>query len=245
MSPKNNGLQEKVRIFFKLALLLGILLAVGAIAVYFGMRVAIRGTEVEVPQVVGDTAEKAQEELEGFDLGLSVNGKRYAEDAPEGTIVSQYPSAGGRIKAGQDVQVIVSLGKRVKPVPDVTGATVRAAQLMTAQAGYQFGSISEIEWDGGRGQVIQQVPAAYSTEIGSGKIDVLVSRQFTERLIMPELTGKELNQVRVLLESANLKLGNVQYARYQGASLGSVVKQFPQPGYPVSPETPIHLEVAR
>ncbi len=53
MPEKENTIHEQVLIVGKLTVLVGVLIAVGLSSAYLGMRLAVRGTEVEVPSIVG------------------------------------------------------------------------------------------------------------------------------------------------------------------------------------------------
>jgi serine/threonine-protein kinase len=117
---------------------------------------------------------------------------------------------------------------------------------MVIQSGYELGTISEISVDSAeKGRVVQQFPAPDSIGGGSRKIDILVSLESTDRYIMPDVMGQNLNRVRFFFEKNGFKLGKVQYANYQDVPRGSVVKQFPEPGYVLAKNYFVNLEVAR
>lgn len=228
-------------------LLIAILITVGIISAVVGIRVAVRGDEVQVPSLVGQTVDQAKKSLTGLELVLEVNGERYDAAATAGKIVSQLPPAGGRIKANHPVQVIVSLGMRRNPIPDLLGSSMRSAELMVMQSGYELGNVSTIDLDNAGGQegVIRQYPTPQSREVLSQKIDVLVNQPHAQRFIMPDLMGQNIAVVTSFLEANELKVRPPVYREYQNADKGEVVKQYPEPGYMVKRDDPISLEVAR
>ena len=65
------------------------------------------------------------------------------------------------------------------------------------------------------------------------------------RYIMPDRIGQDLNQVISFFERAGFQLGRIQYSAYQNVPRGTVVKQFPEPGYMLTEKNSINLEVAR
>ena len=227
-------------------LLIAILVTVGIISAVVGIRVAVRGDEVQVPSLLGQTVDQAKKHLANLELVLEVNGERYDAAAAAGKIVSQLPPAGGRIKANRPVQVIVSLGVRRNPIPDLLGSSMRSAQLMVMQSGYELGNVSTIDLDSaGQEGVIRQYPTPQSREVLSQKIDVLVNQSHSQRFIMPDLMGQNIAVVTAFLEANNLKVRPPVYREYQNADKGEVVKQYPEPGYMVKRDDPISLEVAR
>ena len=128
----------------KACLLGGIVVSAFLISMIIGMRLAVRGHEVETPALVGMALSDAQTVFERLNLKLMVSGHRYDEMVPNGAIISQVPGAGVRTKADGSVQVIVSLGRRTRPIPALAGSSVRAARLLLEQEQYQLGRISEL-----------------------------------------------------------------------------------------------------
>ncbi len=62
---------------------------------------------------------------------------------------------------------------------------------------------------------------------------------------MPDVTGQNITGVLAFFEKNGLKVKPPEYRSYQNVEKGTVVKQYPEPGYPVSEGDPISLEVAR
>jgi len=122
---------------------------------------------------------------------------------------------------------------------------MRSAQLMALQAGYELGNVSKISVDGQKEGVIQQYPTPQSEDVVSQKIDLLVNEPRPKRFVMPDLVGQNISVVTAFLEANQLKAQPPIYREYQNASRGQVVKQYPEPGYMVSPEDQVTLEVAR
>ncbi|MEE8348766.1 MAG: PASTA domain-containing protein [Acidobacteriota bacterium] len=230
----------------KFMVLIGVLIAVGLFTAYLGMRIAVRGAEVEVPVILGMSLGEANEQLAMLHLRNEVIGERFDSQFPKGTVISQHPEPGGRIKVEGRVQLIVSLGEKTNPVPDLKGASLRVARLMARQAGFEFGNISEISIAGvEEDHIVEQFPPPHSRDFLSPRIDILVSRGDFSRYLMPDVIGQSLNRVLLFFESNDFELGNIRYVDLANLSAGLVVKQFPEPGYVLSDEDSINLEVSR
>lgn len=243
---KPAGFQTRLLNLGKVMLLLGGLVAVGLSSGYMGMRWAVRGKEVAVPSIVGKPSLAAAELLDGLGLGMDVIGERFDAEIAQGAIISQHPKSSGRIKSQRSVQVIVSLGEKRNAVPNLMGAPLRVARLVVSQAGFELGHVGRISHASvPEDTVIQQFPPAQSEGILSPKIDVLVSSGSSVGYVMPEVTGYSLNRVLLLFEKSGFEVGRIQYSRYPGATRGTVIKQFPEPGYRLEEGTSINLEVAR
>jgi len=243
---QGSTIHEQVLIVGQLTVLVGVLIAVGLSSAYLGMRLAVRGTEVEVPSIAGKPLGEATEILERVHLKREVMGERFDPEIPRGVVISQHPQPGRTIKAERKVQIILSLGIKTNSVPDLRGSPLRVARLMASDAGFELGNISEISMSEiPKGQIVQQFPPPDSKDLLSLEIDVLVSGGFLKRYVMPDVTGQTLNAVLLYFEKNDFKLGNIQYGDYPDAARGAVVKQFPEPGYILTEQETINLEVAR
>ena len=243
---QGSTIHEQILIVGQLTVLVGVLIAVGLSSAYLGMRLAVRGTEVEVPSISGRPLGEATEILERVHLKREVMGERFDPEIPRGVVISQHPQPGRTIKEERKVQIILSLGTKTHPVPDLRGSPLRVARLMASDAGFELGNISEISMgEIPKGQIVQQFPPPDSKDLLSPEIDVLVSGGFLERYVMPDVTGQSLNSVVLYFEKNAFKLGDIRYGDYPDAARGAVVKQFPEPGYLLTEQETINLEVAR
>src|ERR1043166_8122920 len=104
-------------------LLSAILAVAGIVSALTAMRFAIRGREVEVPPLAGKTADEAKEILSHRGLLLKVSTSRFSSKVPEGYILDQIPPSGSRLKIYRTVKVLLSLGERRFPVPNLVGTS--------------------------------------------------------------------------------------------------------------------------
>jgi serine/threonine-protein kinase len=245
-SKGSRFLQDRFLTIGKLALLAGVLAVVFLFSVILGMRFSVRGKVFETPSIVGMSIVDAEGLFEKRELNLAVVGRRYDPDVPKDAIISQLPAVGVGIKTNRDVQVVVSMGKRPNPVPDLRGRSARAARLLAKQNGYELGKVSEMLAGSEENErIIAQYPQPHSEENVSDRIDVLVQKKSVATYIMPDIIGDNLNRVMVFFEDNGFEIARVQYKPHQGIGKGTVVRQFPEPGYLLKEDESIHLEVAR
>jgi beta-lactam-binding protein with PASTA domain len=62
---------------------------------------------------------------------------------------------------------------------------------------------------------------------------------------MPDLIGRSADQVIVWLQASGFKVTDVRYRTYPGVAPGTVLRQLPPAGHPVSRRTPLSLDVSR
>ncbi len=239
----------------KFVLLIAILVAVGLFSALVGMRLAVQGTEIAVPEILGKSQQDAESLLSSSDLGMEVLATRYDAVVPAQAIVSQSPAPGGRIKAGRKVRVIVSLGARQHPVPNLVGGTLRVARAKLLQSEYQLGSVSEIllrqppgegsqQDESSDAQVLQQYPSPGIHESGDARVDLLVARRAPTGYLMPDVVGSKLGQVYSLFDRRGFRLATIRYRKGSGKARGTVLRQFPEAGSKLEDKDEIHVEVA-
>jgi len=238
-------LQEKFVFLGKVFILTGVLVALFLFSGLLGMRFAVRGHVMETPSIIGMSLEDAKAIFAQNELELVVGGRRYDRNIPSGHIVSQVPGAGMGIKSNGKVMVIASLGKKSNPVPDMIGSSLRASRVLAEQSGYSLGRVSEISLGDKEEHVISQFPVPASDESVSDNLDVLVTRTRPREYIMPDLVGMSLTRTLRLLRDYGFEVEQIHYKRAEGVAKGSVVRQFPLPGYRLGHDLAIDLEVVR
>ncbi|MES1211049.1 MAG: PASTA domain-containing protein, partial [Acidobacteriota bacterium] len=65
-----------------------------------------------------------------------------------------------------------------------------------------------------------------------------------ERFIMPDLIYRDYEGVRPLFEQRGFHFGSVKFERYEGVAAGTILRQFPLPGHPVTRDEAVSVVVA-
>jgi serine/threonine-protein kinase len=225
-----------------LVLMSGLLVALFAGSFYFTMRHVFVGREVMVPDLAGLVVDEARATLNRSELYLETAAERYDDKMPKGRVQSQDPPAGATIKKNRKVRVTVSLGPLEIAIPDLKGQTLRTAQLALQRAGVLVGRITSTHTGAAADVVVAQRSLPSGPGGGSAAVDLLVSRGPDDPIyVMPDLTGRGLDQVNAFVKKAGLRLGAVRREKVPGAPRGAVIKQYPEAGYPVGRQEIISL----
>src|SRR5678816_2161203 len=94
--PDPPKLQSEFSRWSSIILMVAILTVAGIVSALTAMRFAIRGREVEVPQLAGKTKEEAETILKNSGLRLKVSSSRFSSEVAEGKVLEQIPSSGTR-----------------------------------------------------------------------------------------------------------------------------------------------------
>lgn len=175
------------------------------------------GEEVVVPTITGLYVEEAQILAGNEGLTIQVIDSTYSKKAPLGTIVEQNPRAESNAKRGRTVYVIVNAKTaRQVPVPDLRDVSCRQAEATLKAIGLE---VEGIEYEPSEykdlvldlkhnGEHIEP-----GTRINEGSLLTLVVGfgRGTENVEVPNLTGKNIADIRATLLSNRLILGSITY----------------------------------
>ncbi|HSL85363.1 MAG TPA: Stk1 family PASTA domain-containing Ser/Thr kinase, partial [Bacteroidales bacterium] len=166
--------------------------------------------EVAVPQIVGMTQEEAEAKLEEFELILEVQSTETSTE-PAGNVLRSIPEEGTMVKKGVSVAVILSAGEERNLVPDITGSTVEAAEIVLGNNGFMLGAVNQDYSDTvPQGEIISQDPMVNASMPKGSAVNVLVSRGPEIVLSdVPDLVGKTEREAQALLEARGLSVGTV------------------------------------
>src|ERR671918_1659008 len=145
-----------------------------------GTEVVIRvsqGTEqVAVPDVLDQTEESASQELQQAGFEVSVV-EAPDDDTPEGLVSAQSPDPGIEADRGSTVQITISTGPDVVPVPDVVGMEAPDARAALEEAGFRPRGVAQDTTDPDEEGVVldQDPPGTTEAERGS-TVTIVVGR---------------------------------------------------------------------
>ncbi|UCF88606.1 MAG: PASTA domain-containing protein [bacterium] len=206
-----------------------------------------RGGEVTVPVLEGVELRAALELTSRDQLGLRVQGTGYDIGTPPGHVISQDPPPGTRIKANRIVYVIVSQGTPSVFIPDLSGLTLRKAELQLAQAGLTLGKIGHTHDDETPpGSVITQSPAPGHFVARNSGIDLLLGDGPRPAVyLLPDMTGFPMETVLSRIRDWKMRSGRIMEIVDETVPPGTVAALTPPPGSAVTEGQSIHLTVTK
>lgn len=131
-------------------------------------------SEATVPNVVGLSQEEAESAVADAGLTMKVSRERYSKETPEGYIDKMDTEAGQMLPAGEEVRVVVSLGKGVT-VPSMSVLTGREAENLLTVLGLKCILVEEYSDEIAEGNVISYTDPGATLKEGS-EVSVTVSK---------------------------------------------------------------------
>ncbi|MBR2699277.1 MAG: protein kinase [Clostridia bacterium] len=173
-----------------------------------------------MPEVVGEEQMMAQDTLEQLRATTEVEFD-YSEEYEEGIVMNQSHRAGARVKYDVPVTLTVSLGSEWYYMDDVTGLKAADVVDQLSAEGVESIDLSYVQSDSPPGTIV-----AFQPEPGtqSKKTPVKITASGL-RVLMPTLTGLNLEGARALIEAEGLKLGEVIEGYSADAKPDTVVAQ--------------------
>ncbi len=208
---------ESVKLI-KHAVLIGVLVVIGAAVAHFGLVLFTRhNARCTVPQLKGLILTEAEHLTADMDLNIVINDSLYAPMYEGGMVLDQLPTAGVDVKPGRTIYVTINaFGKKRVQVPHVAGRSLRQAKNMLEVAGLQIEKLV-YKYD----MATNYVLAEYLGDIqisATTKVDAVVGSGVTlhvgmsdtdSKTKMPLLTGMTLNQAKSKLWESGLNVGRV------------------------------------
>lgn len=198
--------------------------------------------EVIVPDVTGKQMTLARQILEDKKLRVNVV-ETFDASVPAGTVVSQDPEGGAKVKEERLITIHVSKGGESLEMPDLKGLNKSDAEAKLKKMGLKVGSVYERNSDEEAGTVIATDPKAGSKITKGQSVDITVSKGKKEtKNTVPDVTNLQVEGAKAALTSAGFKVSVTKEESSKAA--GTVISQTPAGGSSVTAGSTITLVVA-
>jgi beta-lactam-binding protein with PASTA domain/predicted Ser/Thr protein kinase len=140
------------------------------------------------------------------DLPVRVTSARRASDTvPAGAVIGTRPPAGTKVRAQQQVTIIVSSGPPILTVPDVTNDNRDDAVGKLQNMGFKVDITEQFSDSVGQNKIISQDPGGNS-RLAKGQPVTLVVSKGAQFVDVPPVSGLSRDAARQALEQAGLKV---------------------------------------
>lgn len=172
---------------------------------------------VIVPNIVGQKALTIRPKLSV--AGLQTGRTTYAPGRA-GYIISQNPRAGMNALRGSKVDIVVGKAGtnniNLGGIPNLSGTTLRAANVLLTRSGYVLGNVTTAP--GAEGKVLRQSLRAGTKAARGTKVDIVIGKAGTSNnnsnagaVSVPSLVGKTYSDATKILHRAGLKIMGISY----------------------------------
>jgi len=199
---------------------------------------------VKVPMVVGQTEEGARKLITAAGLQVGNIGKDFNSTVQKDLVASQDPGSGSKVSKGMRVDLVISKGPALVPVPDCRGLTQTEAEARLKQANLKVGTVSdEYSTSVPSGKVSSQSPDP-SSKVTEGTTVNLALSKGPETVVVPDVSGMTADAAAQQLKSVGLA-SNATEVTDATKTPGTVVAQDPAAGTKVSKGATVKLSVVK
>jgi serine/threonine-protein kinase len=237
---------KKIAKPFSIVLLIGLILFFLFDSVLMPFYVQ-KGKTTKVPDVIGLPLEEAKQRIK--EAGLDPKEAEYKNDKRYkiGTVTLQNPIAESEVKRDRGVYLSISGGEELVDVPNLKGKSVREAVFNLEKCNLKLGTILyEPSEEIFANTIIRQeiLPGA---KIRSGNIiNVTVSQgRSTDKLPVPDVSLKTLNEAEKILTDNGFRIGNTTYQMNSDILPNTILEQNPRAGELVQLGQSIDLIIAQ
>ncbi|MCB1044566.1 MAG: PASTA domain-containing protein [Acidobacteria bacterium] len=223
---------------------LGIMSVAGALSTWITIKKSISGHVIQVPDLCGLSIEDATRTIEPLGLTLSITQTPVHNNVvAKDNILFQRPNPGKHIKSGRQLVVTLSAGPELKLIPSLVGEPLNFAEILTAQADTEITKVSRTPSAVRKGRIMAQSPKP-GEEIGIRHgMSVLISDGDEPKwYVAPDFRGRSFGEVKKFLDEHGFRVV-AKFKDFQPGWGPVVLRQIPQPGYPIRAEQTINLEV--
>ncbi len=200
---------------------------------------------VTVPSVVGMAQAAAEAGIISAGLAMGTVTQQLSGTVPVGNVISQNPAADTKVSRESAVNLVVSAGPTLVPVPNVVGIAQTAAQSALTSNGFALGTVAEEYNDTvPAGNVVTQNPTAGTNVIMGSSVNLVVSKG-PQPVTVPNVIGQTQSVASSALVSAGLAVGEITQAYNAAVPSGSVISQNPTSGSSVFSGSPVALMVSQ
>lgn len=222
-----------------------------AILVWFGHQIyeflLPPADTITVPSFVGQSATDATAAAQQMSLAAQVIDHATSDRYPKGVVMSQRPDAGTTVRAGRQVDFVVSDGIVTRVMPDLRYQSMREVQLDLSRAKLVLGSVTSVKNDlVPGGHVVDQDPQPLVNVVEGESVNLVLSKGGAPIVHVPTLTGLTIDDARNLASKSGVRLGQIVWTPLgkDGPKHGIVARQSIPPNTKISSYEPVSLQVS-
>lgn len=218
MAQKEKGKEKKDRWFLKnLIAAVAVIFLITLTAQWFLSVRTRHGQEIEVPDFTSKSLEDATQMASQYKFRLEVSDSVFVSRLPRGSIYSQNPAPGSKVKEGRRILLTINANQMKKvSVPNLVGLSLRQARTELQERGLYVGNLSYRE-DIATNNVLEQKYKGKTIKAGrkietESKIDLVLGLDpENSTTYIPHLIGYTYGVAVDNIIDNSLNLGRVRY----------------------------------
>jgi beta-lactam-binding protein with PASTA domain len=228
-----------------------VLAAFVAVLVWFAHQIYLfllpPANTITVPSFVGQSVSDATAAAQQINLLAQVVDHSTSDRYPKDVVMNQRPLAGTAVRAGRQVDFVVSDGIVSNQMPDLRYQSIREVIIDLNRAKLQLGRVTYVKSDLiPANHVIEQDPEPLAYVVEGQSVNLVMSKGGASIVRVPQFVGTQIDQARAVAASAGVELGQIVWTPLgkSGPKHGVVARQSIAPGTRISSFEPVSLQVS-
>lgn len=214
------------------------------LATYIALSLLFTKPSVSAPSLIGTQLTDAFTLLSQHNLNPRLLRQQIDDELPAGTILSQIPAPGQKIKPHQQIFLTVSKKSDTLPAPQVVGKQYARITKQLKESGIKHKTFY-LASKKPKGTVIAQLPTA-SSAVVNNRMTLYVSEGSTKPVLFPDFTQHTAQEVTQFLSTYNIKprlYHTRPITKQHDCSSCIVIGQQPLPGSIIDIEKPVSVQL--
>jgi serine/threonine-protein kinase len=184
-----------------------------------------------VPPVLGMPLKQAKQAIRQARLRVGQVSKQSSTTVAKNNVISTDPASGATPQVGSRVNIVVSSGPPLVPVPDVTGQSEASAKSTLENRGFSVGSTtSQVSSTVQAGNVISQSPTGGSQLAQGSSVNLVIAKAPPPpppNPTVPGVTGQHSDAAAAQLRAAGFNVSEQSQPVKKKKQNGVVISQSP------------------
>ncbi len=198
-----------------------------------------KGEYGTVPSVKGTSAAAARTDLRNAGYAVRRGTGRHSA-VPRGQVIATRPAAGAQVRRGGTITLVVSLGPVQISVPGVTGLPLASAEAALRKVGLRPAPAAAVTSATVQAGIVISTQPVAGTRWPATKPVTIVSSAGPP---LPNFTGQQVAAAEAAAQAGGYTINPVQDANGTEPQ-GTIVRQSPVPGSPISPHEVVTVHVS-
>ncbi|HEM6146613.1 TPA: Stk1 family PASTA domain-containing Ser/Thr kinase [Streptococcus suis] len=198
---------------------------------------------VTVPDVSGQTVEKATEMIEVAGLEVGNITEEATATVDEGLVIRTSPAAKTTRRQGSKIDIVVATAA-LSSIPDVVDKESDTARQELEALGFQVTIKEEYSEKVAQGLVIKTNPEANSSAEKGAKITLYVSKGVAPQVV-PNVVGKSQENATQILQTAGFSVGTITQEYSSSVTAGQVISTDPVANTELAKGSIINLVISK
>ena len=198
---------------------------------------------VTVPDVSGQTVEKATEMIEVAGLEVGNITEEATATVDEGLVIRTSPAAKTTRRQGSKIDIVIATAA-LASIPDVVDKESDTARQELEALGFQVTIKEEYSEKVAQGLVIKTDPEANSSAEKGAKITLYVSKGVTPQVV-PNVVGKTQENATQILQTAGFSIGTITQEYSSSVTAGQIISTDPVANTELAKGSIINLVISK